>query len=624
VNQDAASARLGGAVGSQAASNALLTRRLLRLTWSFRGILAKVLTYQLSLKALTLVGLGLVGLGVDIIMAGVDPASPAPKWPFGIAPPAGWSPMAQVVAVAVVILLIAVVRSILQYHGAVAAQRLSQRVVVHLRSAAYDKLQRLNFRFFDSNDSGSIINRIAGDVQNVRLFVDGVVVQTTVVALSLIAYAAYMFTIHAGLTVICLATTPILLASALRFSSLIRPAHLRNKHAFDRLILALSENVQGVHVVKAFGLQASQIEQFATINAEVRDQQRYIFWCNSIFHPLIGFLTQLNLVLLLAFGGLLFANGAISLGGILVFAWLLQQFSGDVVNVAGIANNIQDSLIGALRVFEILDAPIDIQDAPAAVHRTTVRGRVRFDGVTFAYHGRAPVLEDVDFEVEPGMCVAIVGPTGAGKSTLLSLIPRFYDPQRGRVLVDGTDVRDLYVDQLRRNIGLVFQESFLFSNTIAANIAYGHPEATPAQIRNAARIASADAFVEELRDGYATHIGERGSDLSGGQRQRLAIARAVLLEPAILILDDATAAIDADTEADILSALEVAKADRTTFIVTHRLSTLRRADRVLVMGRGRIVESGTHGELVARKGPYYDVARLQVPALGSAAEGPQG
>jgi ATP-binding cassette subfamily B protein len=293
-------------------------------------------------------------------------------------------------------------------------------------------------------------------------------------------------------------------------------------------------------------------------------------------------------------------------------AGLLEQFSGQVNNVATIVNSVQQSLIGARRVFEILDAPVEVKSDPDALRCPRLGGRVQFENVSFTYDGAEAVVREVTLDVAPGQCVAILGATGAGKSVLMSLIPRFFDPTAGRLMLDGIDARRLHLDDLRRNIGLVFQESFLFSNTVAANIAFGHPEATRAEIERAARIAAAHDFITALPHGYDTILGESGNSLSGGQRQRLAIARAVLLEPAILLLDDPTAAIDSETEHEIFEALDRAIAGRTTFIVAHRLSTLRRADFIIVMEDGRIVQRGTHEQLMREPGPYLHVAELQL------------
>jgi ATP-binding cassette subfamily B protein len=421
-----------------------------------------------------------------------------------------------------------------------------------------------------------------------------------------------MLSIHVGLTLACLATTPLMWLLSTLFSRIVRPAYDRNRELVDQVVLALSENVQGVHVVKGFARQRQESAKFSAANDAVHDQKRKIFWWVSAYTPTIGLLTQVNLAVLLAYGGYLVVQERLPLGaGLIVFVGLLQQFSTQVSNIASVANSVMQSLTGARRIFEILDAPVHIETAPDARRLPKALGAVRLEGVSFGYDPAQPVLHEIDLEVRPGQCVAILGATGAGKSTLLSLIPRFYDPTRGRVLVDGIDLRRLDLHDLRRNIGLVFQESFLFSNTIAANIAFGHPHATRSQIEEAARIAAAHEFIGRLPQGYDTVLGEWGMDLSGGQRQRLAIARALLLEPPILLLDDPTTAIDPGTEQEILSAMDQAMAGRTTFVVAHRLSTLRRADLVIVLEHGRIVQRGTHEQLIGSPGHYELAARMQ-------------
>jgi ATP-binding cassette subfamily B protein len=379
------------------------------------------------------------------------------------------------------------------------------------------------------------------------------------------------------------------------------------------MVQTFVESLQGIAVTKAFGREAEDRARFDAANDAVLRQQHVIFWRVSLFSPAIGFLTRINMMVLLGYGGWLVIQGRLPLGaGLVVFAGLLEQFSGQVNNVATIVNSVQQSLIGARRVFEILDAPVEVKSPPDPVRLPRLRGEVRFEGVSFAYDGAEAVVRDINLVVAPGQCVAILGATGAGKSVLMSLVPRFFDPTAGRVLVDGVDLRRLDLDQLRRNIGVVFQESFLFSHTVAANIAFGHPEATREQVERAARIAAAHDFITALPQGYDTVLGESGNSLSGGQRQRLAIARAVLLEPAILLLDDPTAAIDSETEREIFAALDRAIAGRTTFIVAHRLSTLRRADLILVLENGRIVQRGTHAQLMREPGPYLHVASLQL------------
>jgi ATP-binding cassette subfamily B protein len=455
---------------------------------------------------------------------------------------------------------------------------------------------------------------VTSDVQAVRMFVDQVLIQSLIMVISLTVYVIYMASLSPGLTAACLGTTPFLWILAARFSRRIQPEYAKNRTLVERMVQALTESIQGIAVTKGFGREAEDRARFDSANRAVFEQQRSIFWQVSLFSPVVGFLTRVNTVVLLGYGGWLVAHNRLPLGaGLVVFAGLLDQFSGQVNNVAAIVNSVQQSLIGARRVFEILDAPIDVKDAPGAVRRARFQGAVRFENVSFGYDlPGQPLLRHLQLDVKPGECIAILGATGAGKSILMGLIPRFYDATEGRVLVDGIDVRSLHLDDLRRGIGIVFQESFLFSNTVAANIAFGHPRATAEQIEKAARIAAAHEFIMALPRGYDTVLNESGNSLSGGQRQRLAIARAVLLEPAILLLDDPTAAIDSETEHEIFEALDRAISGRTTFVVAHRLSTLRRADYVIVLENGEIVQRGTHDDLMRVPGPYLHVANLQL------------
>jgi ATP-binding cassette subfamily B protein len=599
-------------------SNWTLIGRLLGLAWQYRLGCIHVVSEQALLVVLALAQLGLTGLGIDVIRLHVLPGSSPVRWPFGWTP-SGWSPLGQVALIAGTIFGLALVHAALRFRAAVTVSNLVLRIVVRLRTQVYDKLQRLSFRFFDANQSGSIINRVAGDVQAVRLFIDGVIIQVLTVALSLAVYLAYMLSVHVPLTFACLATTPLLWWAAVRFSRTVRPAYLRSSDLIDRLVLVLSESIQGVPVIKGFGRERLEIERFTTANRDTRDQKHWIFHRISVFQPVMGLLTQLNMVVLLAYGGWLVIHGQIALGGgLFVFANLLHQFANQISQVTNIANSIQTSLTGAERVFEILDAPLEVENPLQPRHPAKSHGAVRFENVSFGYRPDSAVIGEISLDVRPGQCVAVVGATGAGKTTLLSLIPRFYDATAGRVLVDGIDVRQWDLDRLRRNVGLVFQESFLFSNTVASNIAFGQPNATGEQIERAARIAAADEFILDLPEGYETVIGEHGCNLSGGQRQRLAIARAILLEPPILILDDALASIDPGTEHEILAAMEAAMRGRTTFVIAHRLSTLRRADMVIVLDHGRIVQRGTHQQLLHGEGHYLASARLQASDAGFA------
>ncbi len=594
-------------------SNGVLIRRLFGLAWRYRLRCVQVLALQLILLTMGLGGLTFTGLGIDYLGHVVQHTPLTPNR-LNFLLREEWTPGQVLALLSGCILIFALVRAFLNYVYAVSVNKLvQQKLVVDLRGEVYEKLQQLSFRFFDANTTGSIITRVTGDVQSVRMFVDQVLIQSVIMVISLTAYVIYMANVSPTLTVACLATTPFLALMAAWFSAKIQPEYAKNRTLVEQLVQILAEGIQGVAVTKGFGREAESRQKFDAANTACFVQQQGIFWRLSLFSPSVGFLTRINMMVLLGYGGWLVIYHRLPLGaGLIVFAGLLEQFSGQVNNVATVVNSVQQSLIGARRVFEILDAPVEVRNLPDAQRRPKLKGEVAFENVSFAYNSTEAVVRDINLRVESGQCVAILGATGAGKSALMSLIPRFFDPTAGRVLLDGFDVRQLHLDDVRRNIGLVFQESFLFSNTVASNIAFGHPEATREQIEKAARIASAHDFIMGLPNGYDTVLGESGNSLSGGQRQRLAIARAVLLEPAILLLDDPTAAIDSETEHEIFEALDRAIAGRTTFIVAHRLSTLRRADFIIVMEEGRIVQQGTHEELIRQPGPYLHVANLQL------------
>ena len=586
---------------------------MLGLGWRYRGRCLVVLALNFSLVALNLSGLSLAGLGIDSLRETLQPGSPPPGWPFGWQPPSEWTPMTRVVFIAGLVLIVAVVQAALKFVTAVAGAALTQRMLVQLRTDVYDKLQRLSFRFFDSHDSSSLINRVAGDVQAVRGFVDGVILKVLTVGLSLAVYSAYMLSVHATLTCTCLIASPLLFVGAVWFSKTVRPLYQRSSELGDKLILRLSENVQGIQVVKGFAREADEIARFREANRAVKDQKYDIFWRLSLYQPTMGFLTQINQLIVIGYGGALVIRGELPLGaGLFVFANLIHEFANQVGQIINIANSIQSSLTGAERVFAILDAEIEIQSPPDAIRLPKVRGAVTFEHVGFSYTDGESALEDISLDIAPGECIGIVGETGSGKTTLLNLIARFYDPTSGRVLVDGIDLRQLDLQDLRRNIGLVFQESFLFSNTVAANIAFGQPGAELERVEDAAKLAAAHEFIADLPEGYDSLIGEHGSNLSGGQRQRLAIARALLLDPPILLLDDATAAVDPETEHEIQQAIATAQRGRTTILVSNRISALKRTDRLYVLHQGRIVESGSHAELMQLDGEYAKLSRIQL------------
>lgn len=593
-------------------TNWKLILRLLRFSWQFRSRSLQVIFTQLLILVLMLSSLGLTGLAIDFLSDTINQTDHA-RWPLGFQPPEGTEPFRVILIIGGVIGVIALIRALLEYWNQMSVSRLVHvDIVLKLRAQVYEKLQKLSFRFFDKTASGTMINRVTGDVQAVRMFIDQVLIQIFIMVISLMVYLVYMLHMHVGLTLVCLATTPLLWVISAYFSHRLRPAYLVSREYLDDLILNFAEVIQGIQAVKGFNLEANRVADFKAKNQAILQQRQGIFWLVSTFSPIIGLLTNVNLIILLSYGGYLVVQGELPLGsGLVVFAGILQQFSGQIANIAGVADSVQQSLTGARRVFEILDSEVEVQSPENPVRMDSTRGEIRFDHLYFEYKPQNIILKDIHFSVNPGEVVAIAGATGSGKSALMSLIPRFYDPLDGAIRLDGHDLRTLSLEEIRRNIGIVFQENFLFSNTISNNIAFGHPDASRERIEKAARIACAHEFILRMDKGYDTILSESGSTLSGGQRQRLAIARAILLEPSILLLDDPTAAIDPETEHEILEAIERAIEGRTTFIVAHRLSTLKRADKVIVLDRGEIIQMGTHDELMAQRGLYRAAVDLQ-------------
>jgi ATP-binding cassette subfamily B protein len=596
---------------TQTNATAPTLRRLLGIAWSHRTDCLQLLGLQLILVVFTVAVFVLTGIAIDFIRHCADANVPAPSLPFFI--PKDSDNVATLWWLSGGIVIVALLRAALSFvFGLVSVRFMHGRIVVNLRAQVFAKLQQLSFRFFDSNASGSIINRVTSDAHSVRIFIEGVLLQLAIITVTLAVCSVYMFRTDWRLTLACLSVLPLQIWFAVRFSKKVRPAYEENRDLMDRMVLGFSENVQGIQVVKGFSLEGRVLGRFAGWSEDIRVQKRKVFGEIALFWPVIDGLNRLSMIILLGYGGWMVMQGQISLGtGLVTFAGLLQQFATQVTTVAAVVDNAQVSLAGAKRIFEILDTDPGVASQPDARSPGRFLGRVTFDNVSFEYNENATVLKDVNFVAEPGRRIAIAGATGSGKSALLSLIPRFYDPRDGRVLLDGHDVRTLPLPELRRQVGMVFQENFLFSNTIAANIAFGHPDASQERIERAAKIAGAHDFIMAFPEGYETFLGEGGVNLSGGQRQRLAIARALLLEPTVLLLDDPTSAIDAETEKEIMEAMEAAMEGRTTFIVAHRLSTLRRADLILVLDRGRLIQQGTHEQLMAEDGHYRRAILIQ-------------
>jgi ABC-type multidrug transport system fused ATPase/permease subunit len=505
--------------------------------------------------------------------------------------------------------------------------KFSMDMVYHMRAAVYDRLQRVGFAFHDKHSSGALINRALSDLQNVRAFLQlGLILLAEIVAF-VIGNILLIFWINPWAALIATIPVPFWIWYILRFSKIIQPAQQAQMKAGDDLVTVVTENVSGVHVVKAFATQQKEITKYNsaadTYYHAILNSVR--LWRN--FVPVIRGIASASQLSLFAGGAVLVVlthawttgtRGKVQVGDLLVLGMAMSQILSRLQQINQISEQYQKAIVSARRFYEVLDAPATVPEPPAAsalpprATQGSGGGAVEFHFVTFGYDPSRPVVHDIAFDVPGGSIVALVGPTGAGKSTLVQLLARFYDPQAGRIFIDGVDIRDVSLKSLRGEIGFVFQETFLFSDTVANNIRYGHPEATIGEIEAAARIAQAHEFIMELPQGYETLLGERGASLSGGQRQRLAIARGIISNPRILVLDDALAAVDPETEHLISRALELVMVDRTVFIIAHRLSTVKAADLVIVLDRGRIVQAGTHKELMKQSGHYREIAEVQL------------
>lgn len=489
---------------------------------------------------------------------------------------------------------------------------MSQRIIFDIRGELYAHLQALSFRFYDRAQTGQIMSRVAQDVELLRRFMGFGLLMIANQLLLFAAVLVYLFWIDPFLTALVLPALPLLGLVIVQFNRRVRPKYQEIQQRQAEITAILQENVTGVRVVRAFTAEPFEIEKFGRANWRYLEQNLEAMRERAFWFPLMSLATDLGTVLAIGVGGWRVISGAITLGALVAFLQLLGMLFFPLRQLGWLVNMASRAIAAATRVFDLLDERPEVAERPGARRLPTVRGEVVFERVRFRYSPDAPwALDDVSFRVEPGETIALLGTTGSGKSTVMHLIPRFYDVDEGRVLVDGHDVRDLKLADLRRHIGIVPQETFLFSASIAENIAYGRPGATREEIVAAAKAAQIHDFIMSLPQGYDTVVGERGVGLSGGQKQRVAIARALLLDPRILILDEATSSVDTKTEELIREALRRLMAGRTSFVVAHRASTVRLADRVLVLDQGRIVQMGTPAELEAQPGLFRDIVRLQ-------------
>ena len=508
---------------------------------------------------------------------------------------------------------------LLRYLKEVQVMRFSMTMVYYLREAVYDKIQRVGFGFHDAISSGQLINRALSDLQNVRTFVQTAVLLSLEIVLSVLGYVILILTKSPWLAVIALLPLPFWTYYILQFSKKVQPVTKAVLEAEDKSVQIVTENIAGVHVVKAFATEDQEIARY--VEAATTFQQRILVRVRLFanFQPIIRSIASVSHLSLFFVAGLIIilaksgTGPGMKVGDLMILGGAMGAILMRLQQVSTINEQYQNAIVSARRLWEVIAAPPTVPEKPDAVALPAgARGEVRFENVTFSYGQGRPVLHDLNFTVPGGSIVAIVGPTGAGKTTLVNLVSRFYDPLTGRVLIDGVDLRDVRLSSLRTAVSFVFQETYLFSETVAANIAYGRPGISRGEIEAAARLAQAHDFIDAMPLQYDALLGERGTNLSGGQRQRLAIARAIVTAPRVLILDDATAAIDAETEDLIRRGMRLTLFGRTTFIIAHRISTVKSADLVIVVEEGRITQMGTHSDLMAEEGHYRDIAAVQL------------
>jgi ABC-type multidrug transport system fused ATPase/permease subunit len=516
---------------------------------------------------------------------------------------------------ALVILGAAILRMGLTVVRRLVAGKVSLGIEFDLRQLFYAHLQKLELGFFDSQQTGQLMSRATVDLGAIRFFLGYGLIFITQSLLTIVLASAVMIVINPLLAVLALVPAPFVVWIAMRYNKISRPAVQEVAQRVAELTAEAEENVSGIRIVKAFAREEFQLHRFQRAVKRVFDQSIYSTRLQAFFSPLIGLLPQLGIALVLLVGGRMVIDGNLRLGNFTSFYIYLVMLAGPLRGLGVAMGMAQRAVASGNRMFEIIDREPTIQSPAEPVELPAGGGRVELRDVTLQYaaapgseNESVPALHDVSLEVEAGKTVALVGPSGSGKTSLVALIARLYDPTEGSVLVDGVDVRDVELEKLRAEIAFVADDSFLFTASVADNIAYARGAATREEIEAAARLAQADSFIQELPEGYDTRVGERGLTLSGGQRQRVAIARALLADPRILILDDATSSVDATTEGAIKAGLREAMAGRTTFIIAHRLSTVSLADEIIVLDHGAVVDRGTHEELMEGCGFYREIA----------------
>ncbi len=582
-------------------------RRLIRHARAHRGRLIAAATCSVSKKIFDLAPPGLIGAAVDVVV----------EREASLLARAGVVDVkSQLIVLAAITIVIWGLESLFDYLASILWRNLAQTVQHELRIEAYGHIQDLDVAWFAERSSGGLLAVLNDDVNQLERFLDGGADDILQVATTVIVISGVYFVIAPGVAALSMLPIPLILIGSFLFQARIAPRYAVVRDRVGKLNAVLANNLTGIDTIKSFTAEAREVDRVREASREYQEANRRAIALSSAFSPLIRMVIVGGFTATLVYGGLLALDGVIAVGAYGVLVFLTQRLLWPLTRLGATFDLYQRAMASTTRILDLIDTPIAIEDGTRTLDRAGAgdgarRGELRFEGVSFAYAGRAPALDGLDLVVPAGATVAVVGPTGAGKTTLVRLLLRFHDPAAGAITLDGVPLRELALASLRGAVSLVAQGTYLFPGTVRENVAYGRPDATDAEIARALRLAEAEAFVAELPDGLETVVGEHGRKLSGGQAQRISIARAVLKDAPVLVLDEATSAVDNETEAAIQRSLRRIARERTTLVIAHRLSTIRHADAIVVLDRGRVVERGTHDELVVGSGLYARLWRVQ-------------
>lgn len=510
----------------------------------------------------------------------------------------------QILQIAWLLAAAYIVKMLMRFCQSYLSHVASWNVVAQLRTEVYAHLQKLSLSYYSDKQTGHIMSRVMNDTALLEQMVAHSIPDVTSNLLILVGVITVLMCINWQLALLVMIPIPVIFILTYWFSTRVRPYFRKAQQDVAELNAALQDNLSGIREIQAFNQQVPERDKIERKAKKHAKSILHALFLSAIFHPSVEFCAAVGTVIVIGVGGTLAVQGNLSVADIVGFVAYLSMFYAPIAVLARVAEEFQQAVAGSERIFEVLDTQPDIIDRPKAKPIATVEGTISFEDVCFSYDENTPILDHVSFEVKAGQMLAIVGPTGVGKSTTVNLLARFYDPDSGQIRIDGVDISKITISSLRDHMSIVLQDVFLFNGTIAENIAYGFKNATPEQIVEAAKIARIHSYIESLPEGYNTYIGERGVRLSGGQKQRISIARAVLRNSEILILDEATAAVDMETEAEIQAAIQNLVGTRTVIVIAHRLSTVRKADKIIVLSDGVIAESGTHEQLLERDGIY--------------------